>query len=193
VAPLESIQLINQRIKIMTTSLATEIANDSIVATYGSHNEAEAAVKELQQSGFDMKRLSIVGRDFHTDEQVVGYYNTGDRMKAWGTVGAFWGWVWGVLFGSAIFLIPGVGPMMVGGPLVAWTIAALENALVVGGVSAIGAGLLSVGIPRNSVLKYDTALKAGKFLLIAHGSGHETSRAKDILHRTNPESLDNNE
>jgi len=177
----------------MTTNIATENLNESIVATYGSHNAAEAAVKELYQSGFDMKKLSIVGQDFHLDEQVVGYYNTGDRMKAWGKIGAFWGWVWGVLFGSAIFLIPGVGPMMVGGPLVAWIIGALENALVIGGVSAIGAGLLSVGIPRDSVVKYDTALKAGKFLLIAHGGSDETAGAQDILNRTNPETLENHE
>ena len=47
--------------------------NNSIVAIYPSHTAAEAAVKELQQSGFDMKKLSIVGRDHHTDEHVVGY------------------------------------------------------------------------------------------------------------------------
>ena len=60
------------------------IKNNAVVAIYKSHTEAEAAVRELQQSGFDMKNLSIVGRDHHTDEHVVGYYNTGDRMKHWG-------------------------------------------------------------------------------------------------------------
>jgi len=54
--------------------------NNSIVAIYPSHTAAETAIKELQKSGFDMKKLSIVGRDYHTDEHVVGYYNTGDRM-----------------------------------------------------------------------------------------------------------------
>lgn len=69
--------------------------NNFVVAIYPSHTTAEAAIKELQQSGFDMKKLSIVGRDYHTDELVVGYYNTGDRMKAWGKTGAFWGGLWG--------------------------------------------------------------------------------------------------
>jgi ABC-type xylose transport system substrate-binding protein len=49
--------------------------NNSIVAVYTSHMIAEAAIKELQQSGFDMQKLSIVGRDYHTDEHVVGYYS----------------------------------------------------------------------------------------------------------------------
>ena len=77
--------------------------------------EAETAVKELQKSGFDMKKLSIIGRDYHTDEHVIGYYNAGDRMKYWGKLGAFWGGFWGLLFGSAFFLIPGVGPLLFAG------------------------------------------------------------------------------
>jgi len=72
----------------------------AVVAIYKSHTEAEAAVKELQHSGFDMKKLSIVGRDYHTDEHVVGYYNAGDRMRYWGKTGAFWGGIWGVLKNS---------------------------------------------------------------------------------------------
>jgi len=160
------------------------------VAIYKSHPEAEDAVKELQQSGFDMAKLSIVGRDYHTDEHVVGYYTAGDRMKYWGTQGAFWGGVWALLFGSAFFWIPGLGPLLVAGPLVTLVVGALESAAVVGGLSAIGAGLYSVGIPRDSILRYETAIKTGKFVLIAHGTAEETSRARDIIGRTNPEAAD---
>ncbi len=163
--------------------------NNSIVTVYPSHGAAEAAVKELQLAGFDMKQLSIVGRDYHTDEQVVGYYNAGDRMKAWGRTGAFWGGIWGLLFGSAFFFIPGVGPLFMAGPLVGWILGGLEGAVVVGGLSALGAGLFSMGIPRDSVLQYETAIKTGKFVLIAHGSAADTANAKDILNRTKPESL----
>ena len=164
--------------------------DNSIVAIYPSHTAAEGAVKELQQSGFDMKKLSIVGRDYHTDEHVVGYYNVGDRMKKWGGIGAFWGWIWGCFFGSAFFFIPGIGPLLVGGPLVIWIVGALESAVVVGGLSAVGAGLVSVGIPKDSILKYETALKTDKFVLIAHGSMDEIARAKDILSSTTPETLE---
>jgi hypothetical protein len=167
--------------------------NNSIVAIYPSHTAAEAAVKELQQSGFDMKKLSIVGRDYHTDEHVTGYYNVGDRMKKWGGIGVFWGWIWGCFFGSAFFFIPGIGPLLVGGPLVVWIVGALESAVVVGGVSAIGAGLVSLDIPKNSILKYETALKTDKFVLIAHGSADEISNAKDILSDTGAETLEHHD
>src|SRR5580698_7706498 len=156
----------------------TDNKNNSVVAIYKSHTEAEAAIKELQKSGFDMKQLSIVGRDYHTDEHVVGYYNTGDRMKQWGKLGAFWGGIWGLLFGSAFFLIPGVGPLLIAGPLVGWIVGALEGAVVVGGLSALGAGLFSLGIPKDSVLQYETAVKAGKFVVFAHGSADEAAQAR---------------
>ena len=171
----------------------TKTKNNSIVAIFKSHIEAEFAVKELQQSGFDMKKLSIVGRDYHTDEHVVGYYNAGDRMKYWGKLGAFWGGFWGLLFGSGFFLIPGIGPLLVAGPLVGWIVGALEGAVVVGGLSALGAGLYSLGIPKDSILRYEKALKTGKYVLIVHGSMDETTRAKEILDRTKPETLEHHQ
>jgi hypothetical protein len=158
----------------------------SVVAIYETHSQAEEAVKELQRSGFDMKKMSIVGRDYHTDEQVVGYYNTGDRMKHWGKLGAFWGGIWGMLFGAAFFAIPGIGPVLVAGPLVAWIVGALEGAVVVGGLSALGAGLYSIGIPKDSVVKYELALKSDKFLVLAHGTAAEAAKAKDIMQSTRP-------
>jgi uncharacterized membrane protein len=154
---------------------------NSVVAIYDTHEQAEHAVKELQQAGVDMKSLSIAARDTHTDEHVVGYYNAGDRMKYWGKMGAFWGGFWGLLFGSAMFAIPGLGPILVAGPLVAWIIAGLEGAAVVGGVSAVGAGLVSIGIPKDSVLKYDVALKTDKFLLVVHGTPEAVAKAKNII------------
>src|ERR1700733_3205431 len=90
---------------------------NAVVAVYGTHTGAEEAVKELQRAGIDMRTLSIIGKGSHTDEHVVGYYNTGDRMKYWGKIGALWGGFWGLLFGSAFFAIPGIGPVLVAGPL----------------------------------------------------------------------------
>jgi uncharacterized membrane protein len=159
---------------------------NAVVAVYGTHERAEEAVKELQRAGIDMATLSIVGKDPHTDEHVVGYYNTGDRMKYWGKTGAFWGGFWGLLFGSAFFAIPGIGPVLVAGPMVAWIVGALEGAAVFGGLSAIGAGLYGMGIPKNSVVQYELALKTDKFLLMVHGTAAEVERAKDIIESTRP-------
>ena len=128
-----------------------------------------------------MKKLSIVGKNYQTEEEVVGYYTTGDRVKAWGKTGAFWGGLWGLLFGSAFLLIPGVGPLFAAGPVVGWIVGALEGATVVGGFSALGAALYSIGIPKDSVIEYETQIKAGKFVVITHGSQDEVSKTKAAL------------
>jgi len=163
---------------------------NSIVQVFDTHEEAETAVKALQVAGVDMKSLSIAGKDLHNEEHVIGYYNAGDRMKYWGKVGAFWGGFWGLLFGSAAFAIPGLGPILVAGPLVGWIVAVLEGAVVVGGVSAIGAGLVSIGIPKDSVIEYEVALKSDKFLLIVHGTQDAVYAARIILDGTESESQD---
>jgi hypothetical protein len=72
------------------------------------------------------------------------------------------------------------------GPVVAWIIGALEGAVVVGGVSALGAGLYSIGIPKDSIVKYETALKTDQFLLIGHGTAAEVAKVKDIIESTHP-------
>jgi uncharacterized membrane protein len=163
---------------------------ESVVAVFHTHPEAEHAVKELERSGLDMRAMSIVGKEYETDEHVVGYYNVGDRMKRWGGAGAFWGGFWGLFFGAAFFAIPGFGPILVAGPLVAWIVGALEGAVVVGGVSALGAGLFSMGIPKDSVLKYESAVKNDKYVLIVNGSSTEVQKAREILGTTKTADLD---
>jgi len=159
---------------------------NAAIAVYDNHIQAEAAIKELQKSGIDMKKLSILGKDYHAEENVLGYYNAGDRMKFWGKLGAFWGGLWGLLFGSALFFIPGIGHIVALGPVGGIIVGALENAVIVGGLSALGAGLFSVGIPKDSVVKYETAVKADKFLVIVHGTGDEVRKAKEIIKTTDP-------
>lgn len=162
---------------------------NATIAIFKTHHEAEEAVRALQRAGFDMKKLSIVGKDFETDEQVVGFYNTGDRVRYWGKMGAFWGGLWGLLLGAAFFWVPGVGLIAVGGPVVAWIIGALESAAVTGGLSALGAALYSIGIPKDSVVTYETAIKAGKFMLVAHGAADEVRGARELLRDTGAEEL----
>lgn len=162
---------------------------NSVVAIYAQHSDAENAINLLKKGNFDIKKLAILGKGYHTEENVVGYYSTGDRMKHWGKMGAFWGGLWGLLAGSAFFLIPGVGPVMVAGSAVVWIVAALESAAVVGGLSALGAALYSQGISKGSALKYESSIKAGKYLLIAHGSSEETETARRILSSTAAEEV----
>ena len=154
---------------------------DIAVAVYDNHTQAESAVKALQRAGFDMKKLSIIGRDYHTEEHVVGFLNAGDRAKYFGKFGAFWGGLMGMLFGSALFFVPVVGHVIILGPLAATVFGGLQGAVLVGGASALVGALMAIGIPRDSVLRYETALKSNKFLLIVHGDAQEIKRAHELL------------
>ena len=97
--------VIKEKRKSEKTIIMTK--NNAVVEAYKSHTKAETAVKQPQHSGFDIKRLSIPGRDDHTAENVVGYHDGGDRMEYWRKMGTFCGGIWGVVKNS--FAQPGTG------------------------------------------------------------------------------------
>ncbi len=166
-----------------------EIVN-SVVAVFKDHQNAETAVKQLADSGFAMKQLSVVGKGYQTEEKVMGFYSNTDRVKFWGTRGAFWGGLWGWFFGGLFLTVPVVGHVVVLGYLATMAVAAVETAALVGGASAVAAALYSIGIPKDSVLRYETALKADNFLVMAHGTQEEMSRARAILGTSGAVSVD---
>ena len=164
--------------------------NHAVVAVFADHTAAEAAIRKLADDGLDIKHFSIIGKGYHTEEQVVGFYNAGDRIKFWGQNGAMWGGLWGLFFSGIFMTVPVVGPVVVLGHFATMVFAAVEGAVVVGGLNALGAALYSLGIPKDSVIQYEQALKADGFLIVAHGPVEELVRAKTILETMKPISLD---
>jgi hypothetical protein len=154
---------------------------NSSLFVYQTHVQAEEAIRLLSRSGFDVKKLSLVGKGYHTEEHPIGFYSTGDRIKAWGGMGAFWGGIWGLLLTPAVFFLPGLGLVALAGPVVAALVSALEGAVVVGGLSALGVALTQIGVPKDQVLKYETALKADNYVLMVHGSAEEIAKASSVL------------
>ncbi len=162
---------------------------DSVVAVFADHQAAETAIKKLAQDGFVMKNLSVIGKGCHTEEKVIGFYNVGNRVRFWGLRGAFWGGLWGLFFGGLFMTVPVIGNVVVLGYLASAVIAAIDNALVVGAASALGAAIYSIGVPKDSVVQYEKVVKADGFLVMAHGSLDEVVRAKAILGTAYPVKL----
>jgi hypothetical protein len=156
----------------------------TVVAMFDDHESADKAVRKLAAGGVDIKHLSVVGKGYHTDEKVIGFYNMGDRVKFWGSRGAFWGGLWGWLFGGVFMMVPVIGHVVVLGYLAAMVVSAVQGAVVIGGLSALGAALYSSGVPKDSVVDYETALKADGFLVTARGPAGEMARARAILGET---------
>lgn len=163
---------------------------DSVVAVFADHQMAEAAIRKLVGDGFMMKRLSVIGKGYHTEEKVMGFYNAGDRITFWGTRGTFWGGLWGLFFGGLFMTTPAMGSIMVLGYVASLVISVVESAVVFGGISALGAALCSIGIPKDSVIQYEADVKADRFVVMAHGSTAEIDRARAILDTHHASRLD---
>ena len=154
---------------------------ESIVAIFPTHAEAENAIKQLARAGFDLRSLSVVGRGYHIDEKVIGFYNMSDRVTFWGTHGAFWGGLWGLFTSGILITVQPIGGLVALGYVATTIASAIEGAVMVGAVSAMTAALFSLGIPNDSIIQYETALAADKFLIMAHGPAAEITLAKKVL------------
>lgn len=163
----------------------------TIVSHFPSHAEAEKAVLEMQKKGFDMQKLSIIGKDYQTAEHVRGFLTWKDTAKAGATGGGYWGsfvgGLFGILAGAGVLFIPGIAPIVVAGPIAGVLAGWLEGTLVGGaGAAAIGglAGALGgLGIPKHEVLKYETKIQAGEFVILVTGSDEDVTQAKQMLDR----------
>jgi hypothetical protein len=153
----------------------------SPIYVFNTHEKATTAIQALSKAGLDVKKLSLVGKGFHTEEHPVGFYTAGARIKYWGGTGAFWGSIWGLLVAPAVFFIPGLGMVAMAGPLVAALVGALEGAAIGGGISALGAALLQSGVPRDQIIRYETALKVDKYVLTVHGTSGDSAKVRSIL------------
>ncbi len=167
----------------------------TVVAHFPSHTEAERVVLELQKKGFDMQKLSIIGKDYQTSEHVRGFLTWKDTAKAGATGGAYWGsfvgGLFGILAGAGVVFIPGMAPLVIAGPIAGVLAGWLEGTLVGGaGAAAVGglAGALSgLGIPKHEVVKYETQIQAGEFIILVTGSNEDVSQARQILDRISHE------
>ena len=147
-----------------------EMQDRYVVTVHDTHAGAEAAVNALQQAGFDMKGVSIAGKDYHTGEHAVGFSSSGARVRFWGEHGGFWGALWGMLFDGGFFFIPTIGPLVVMGPFVDSILGALGDEAWGGAAGVLATALTTLGIPSDSVSRYELAVKAGNILVVARAS-----------------------
>jgi hypothetical protein len=154
---------------------------NSVVGVFGSSADAEACIEGFRDEGIDLAKLSVAGREERPEEGGGGRGNPGGRVPVRGGPGAPWIGLRGLPAGPTHFTIPGIGPLVVFGPLAGRIADALAGALVIGGLTAAGAALYVIGIPEIDILRYEEALESGRLLVIAYGTAEEASRAREIL------------
>jgi hypothetical protein len=171
-------------------SQAETTVTSSIVAVYPDHAAAERAIRRLHEEGFAMGDLSIIGRDFQVSEEPIGFVSSGDYAKAGAGTGAWFGGLFGLLVGAAFLILPGVGPVVIAGPLAVSLLAGLEGAIAGTAIGSLAGALIGWGVPKERALKYETHIKGGKFLIIARGVPEAIARARSLLAPHSPEHMD---
>ena len=160
--------------------------DQTIVAGYRSHFEAEKAVRHLAAEGVTLDKISIIGRNFETREDVQGFYRPADAARDGAEAGAWFGGLFGLLLGMGFFLIPLIGPVFILGPFAGLVAGAVSGA----GVGALINSLVSLGIPQDQAIKYQTRVQAGEFLVVVHEvTAAETEHACAALQGTGQATL----
>ncbi len=154
---------------------------NSAIALFVEHAEVEKAVRRLCQASIDYRRISVIGKGYQTDQNVIGYYSAGDRMMYWGPNDAFWDGILNVLSGSGFFMIPGIGPAIAAGPIVEWIGCSLQHAVGTREFSAIRRALCGIGVPARSIAQYETSLGRGEYIVVVCGTPAEVTRADKVL------------
>jgi outer membrane lipoprotein SlyB len=155
----------------------------SIVAVYADHDSAAQAVRCLHEAGIAMSDLSIVGRDFQTTEEPVGFVSAGEYATAGAATGAWFGGLLGLCVGAAFLVLPGLGPIVVAGPLTAALLGGIEGALAGTALGSLGGALVGWGVPREKALKFETQVNGGKYLVVVRGEPEVLVRAHELLDR----------
>jgi hypothetical protein len=160
-----------------TDSRPVAEGDQAVIAVFPDLAAAEKAVIELAKGDFPVDRISIVGQDLESEIRINGFVTTGDIAGPSAATGAWVGGLFGVLSGAAMLFIPGLGPLVVLGPLAAAAVGAAEGALLGGAVGA----LLGHFVAKQHLPKYEELVRTGNYLLVVHGTEEEVARAQRLL------------
>lgn len=170
-----------------------------LVAVYDDETRAQRAVEKLSDKGFPMDMLSVLGLAHPSGDDVLGIYYTsmGARMEAWAKQGALWGALWGMLTGAAaMFVLPGVGPVLAAGPIVDAMISALGGGVLgaavgsaVGGAAMTGAAAAThlatvmhrMGVPQEELDHLHKSIEAGHYVLLLREARDQVQPWKTVL------------
>ena len=164
------------------------MSNKSVFGIATSLGQAERIVETLQNSGFPTSDISVLLPDTsgHGDFGHVKTTRASEATAAGATTGGIAGGAIGLLAGIGALAIPGLGPFIAAGPLMA----ALSGAAVGATAGGVVGGLIGLGIPEIEAKRYEDSLKKGNYLVSVHaGNGDLVDRAKKIFEDAGAEDI----
>ncbi|MEJ2059425.1 MAG: hypothetical protein P8Y64_02905 [Gammaproteobacteria bacterium] len=167
-----------------------------VVAIYRDENHAHRAVEALAEQDFPLDQVSVLGRVDSSGDDVLGILHPGvnERMKVWAAQGAAWGGLLGLLAGAAgMIFLPGIGSVMIVGPLVQALAGGMTGAAMGGGgmgaaaaLSQLGVAMHRHGIPETELERLHRAIKAGQYLILLKTPADRTDAVRHPLQQGDP-------
>jgi hypothetical protein len=151
----------------------------TVSALYDTYDAAQSAVNALEAAGVSHSDISIVANNsdnWHRDDRP-------SNAAAGAGVGAAVGGVGGLLTGLGIMAIPGVGPVVAAGWLIATAVGAVAGAAVGGATGGLVGSLTGAGVPENDAHLYAEGVRRGGTLVTARVEDARASEARSILQR----------
>ena len=157
--------------------------NKSVFGIYSSRSAVENAVLALKDAGFQQSNVSVLlpenlgNREIATEKNTKAPEGAATGAGSGAVIGGTLGW----LVGIGTLAIPGLGPFIAAGPIMA----ALAGGAVGGAVGSIGGALIGMGIPEYEAKRFEGRITKGGILLSVHSDDSAwTKRAKEVLERT---------
>jgi hypothetical protein len=170
-----------------------EITHDQLLLTgiFQEEEKAEKAVHRLVEDDFPMDYVSILGKAQSSGDDPIGIYyqSTGDRVRSWGSLGAIWGGIFGLITGAAgMFFVPGLGAVMAAGPIVEALAAGAAGAGVGGGVMSAAAtvshmvtALRRMGVSEEKLEHVQEAINRGRYVVMLRIGTEQQERWDQML------------
>ena len=164
------------------------MSKSSVFGIVKSHSQAEQVVEGLQDSGFPVSEISVLLPDKEGKHDIghVKATKAPEGATTGATTGGVTGGVLGLLAGIGALAIPGVGPFIAAGPIMA----ALSGAAIGATTGGVVGALVGMGIPEVEAKRYEGKLKSGNYLIAVHvRDGEEKDRAKEIFKSAGAEDI----
>ena len=164
------------------------MANTAVFGIYPTREALESAVQQLNDAGFRSTDISVLvpqnigSKDLATSKATKAPEGVTAGAGSGAVIGGALGW----LAGMGALAVPGIGPLIAAGPIVA----ALAGMGAVGAIGGIAGALIGLGIPEYEAKRYEGRVRKGGILLSIHADDHEwVKKAKAILERSGAEDV----
>lgn len=155
-----------------------------VVSVFESTGEAQAALEKLERGGFDLSKVSVIGKEEPSAVHQMGVAVAGAQARVWGQHSALWERLAETPVATALAWVPFIGYVVAVGPAACVLVGSRHPGPGAPQTSALEKMLALAGMSPGEMRTYESALRAGQVLLLVHGGATEAARARQLMKST---------